>query len=216
MTEPLLLIDHATRDDLRIFLERLTRVGQPEVRMVTRGQTLAVYGCTQMPRGIMDSVPVVLVMRAFALTTAPELPVDTTVQSRSVLDRIARLGIIGLALDTPDVTTIVSWAGVLPPQTGWSTLGAIDGSSLAQVAKEGITRVAALLPQDPGEAVVHTVRSSVWGMEIAPGVPAATAFAAESMGFLGGDEPLRLTRTQAWVRLSSDRGHVLVRTPMGE
>ncbi|WP_336650815.1 MULTISPECIES: hypothetical protein [unclassified Leucobacter] len=215
MGDTLLLADHASRDDLRIYLERLLRAGQAEVRITSRGKALAVYGCTQAPRGITDPVPVVLVMRAFALAEAPADPVDATVQARALLDRIARLGIVGLALDVPDVTAMAAWAGVLPPATGWEAVGVLDAASLRSVAEEGIARVGAALPQDPGEAVVQRVRSSVWGAEIAPGIPAAAAFAAEVMGFLRGEDRLRISRSLTWTRLTADRGHVLVRSLLG-
>ncbi|MBL3700128.1 hypothetical protein [Leucobacter luti] len=215
MAATLLLADHATRDDLRIFLERLQKVGQAEVRLVTRGATLAVYGCTQAPRGITDTVPVVLVMRGFALAEPPAADLDETVLGRALLDRIARLGIVGLALDMPDVPAMAAWAGVLPPVTGWTRIGTVDAGSLATVAAEGISRVAELLPADPGEAVVHKVRASVWGAEIAPGIPAAAAFAAETMGFLREDDPVQLSRSLTWTRLSAARGHVVVRSLLG-
>lgn len=210
MSDPLLFADVATRDDLRILLERLQRSGEPEVRLVTRGRVLAVYGCTQAPRGITDPVPVVLVMRAFALADEPARPVDATVEGRALLDRLARLGPVGRALEVPDVAALAAWAGVLPPVSGWRPRGRIDVSSLRAVAEEGIRRVAAALPDQPGEAVVHRVRADVWGAEVAPGVPAAAAFAAEAMGFLG-EADVRVSASLTWIRLSSERGHVLVR-----
>lgn len=215
MGATLQLADHATRDDLRIFLERLQRAGQDEVRLVTRGAVLAVYGCTQAPRGITDTVPVVLAMRGFALAEPAAEDLDETVQGRALLDRIARLGVIGLALEMPDVTAMAAWAGVLPPVSGWSAAGALDTASLGEVAREGISRVAAALPEDPGEAVVHKVRASVWGAEIAPGIPAAAAFAAEALGLLDAAEPVRVSRSLTWTRLSTPRGHVLVRSLLG-
>jgi hypothetical protein len=215
MTATLSLADHATRDDLRIFLERLQRAGQEDVRLTTRGAVLAVYGCTQAPRGITDAVPVVLVMRAFELAAAPAEAVDETVPGRALLDRIARLGIVGLALEVPEVTSLAAWAGVLPPVTGWSAAGVVDAASLATVASEGIERVASLLPEDPGDAVVQRVRASVWGAEIAPGLPAAAAFAAEAMGLLSDEDPVRVSRSLTWTRLTTARGHVLVRSLLG-
>ncbi|EYT53793.1 hypothetical protein H490_0109495 [Leucobacter sp. UCD-THU] len=215
MAATLPLADHATRDDLRIFLERLLRAGEAEVRLMTRGPALAVYGCTQAPRGITDPVPVVLVMRAFALAEAPAEAVDATVQARALLDRIARLGIMGLALDVPDVTAMAAWAGVLPPVSGWTAAGAVDAASLASVAEQGIARVSAALPQDPGEAVVERVRASVWGSEISPGLPAAAAFAAEVMGFLRDEDRVLVSRSVTWTRLTMTRGHVLVRSLLG-
>lgn len=216
MTALLLLADHASRGDLRVLLERLSVSGEPEVRVVTRGSTLAVYGCVQAPEGLLDPLPVVLVMRGFALAEAPEVAVDATVQVRALLDRLARLGLVGLALDVPDVTVTAPWAGVLPPAAGWEPAGVLDAASLAAVARDGIERIAAALPQQPGEAVVRSVRRSVWGLEIAPGVPAAAAFAAETAGFLRDERSVRLARTRTWLRLSTGRGHALVRRGLGE
>lgn len=215
MAATLPLADAATRDDLRIFLERLLRVGQEDVRIVSREATFAVYGCTQAPRGITDPVPVVLVMRAFELSEVLPEPVDTTVQARALLDRIARLGIIGRSLELPDVTALAAWSGVLPPLSGWEPAGSMDSGSLARVAAEGISRVADALPENPGEAVVLQVRAAVWGAEIAPGLPAAAAFAGETLGFLREDEPVRLSRSLTWTRLSTSRGHVVVRSLLG-
>jgi hypothetical protein len=137
------------------------------------------------------------------------------VQARALLDRIARLGIVGLALDVPDVTAMAAWAGVLPPVSGWTAAGAVDAASLASVAEQGIARVSAALPQDPGEAVVERVRASVWGSEISPGLPAAAAFAAEVMGFLRDEDRVLVSRSVTWTRLTMTRGHVLVRSLLG-
>lgn len=215
MSTPLRLADHATRDDLRIFLERLERAGRAEVRMVTRGSTLAVFGCTQAPAGLLDPLPVVLAARAFALADPPAAPVDATVAGRALLDRIARMGLLGLDLDVPDATLAAAWAGVLPPTGGWEPAGALDAASLAAVAAEGVERVASALPEQPGEAVVQKVRAQVWGAPIAEGIPAAAAFAADALGFLRDEQVLRISRSRSWVRLSASRGDVLVRGGLG-
>ncbi|CAG7615008.1 hypothetical protein ACFPZL_09775 [Leucobacter soli] len=248
MSDVLLLADHATRDDLRVYLERLSRTGLPDVRLVSRGDVLAVFGCTQAPEGLLDQVPVVLVLRSFALA-ADSAPggargIDRVVPARGLLDRLARLGLVGLTLELPDVESNAAWAGVLPPAGGWQDAGAVDAASLARVAEEGIRRTAEALPDSPGEAVVRRVRTGVWGAEIAPGLPAAVAFAAEAMGFLpavddagdaagedaaAGSSPtgsasagsassapvMRLSTTLTWRRLANERGEVLVRTLLG-
>lgn len=215
MIQQLALADRSTREDLRSYLQRLVRVGDPEVRLQTRGAVLAVYGCTQSPQGLSDDTAVVLVMRAFALEHAPHEPIDLVVDARSVTDRLARMGEgddgPDLALALPDVTTSAAWAGVLPPTGGWEARGEIDARSLATVAAEGMARVAAAVPADAGDPVVQKVRRAVWGSEIAPGVPAAVAFAAEGMGFLQGADRLSLAATRSWTRFSGPNGHVLVR-----
>lgn len=215
MTSQLQLLDQASRDDLRVFLERLGRVGQAEVRIVTRGSVLAVFGCTQAPAGLLDAVPVVLVLRSISLSAAPDSDVDVTVYGRALLDRIARMGADGLALEVPDAVVAASWAGVLPPTAAWQAAGVVDAASLATVAAAGIERVASALPQDPGDALVRKVRASVWGAEIAPGLPASAAFAAEAMGFLRGETEARLAKTLTWTMMSTSRGQVLVRSLLG-
>lgn len=211
MAQSFALLDHATREDLRVYLERLLRAGEAEARLVTRGDALAVYGCVQAPEGLLDTAPVVLVMRAFALSEAPQPAIDVTVAARALLDRIARLGVLGLHLEVPEVTASAAWAGVLPPVSGWESAGALDSQSLADVAKDGMQRIAKALPDNPGEAIVRSVRRSVWGSEIAPELPAISAFAGEAMGFLRGSEAAVISRSRTWVRVSMSRGHVLIR-----
>lgn len=215
MTGQLRFLDHASRDDLRVYLERLQRAGQAEVRMVTRASVLAVFGCTQAPLGLLDSVPVVLVLRSFTLAQAPDDELDITVFGRALLDRIARMGVLGLNLEVPDTVVSAAWAGVLPPRAGWQAVGVIDAASLVAVAEEGIDRVARALPESPGDALVRKVRATVWGAEVSPGVPAAAAFAAESMGFLHAESRVTVSRTRTWTRLSTQRGQVLVRGLLG-
>ena len=214
MTAQPTLIDHASRDDLRVFLERLQRVGQPEVRLLVRDGTMAVFGCTQAPRGLTDPLPVVLAVRGFALA-AGSSGTDVTVQNRALLARLARMGRTGLELELPDAQVTAAWAGVLPPFGGWQSSGVLDAASLAEVAEQGMARVAEALPDDPGEAVVRAVRARVWGAEVAPGVPAAAAFAAETMGFLRDERQVLLARTLTWTRLSTGRGQILVRALLG-
>lgn len=213
--QKLALADRSTREDLRSYLQRLVRVGDPEVRLLTRGAVLAVYGCTQAPQGLSDDTAVVLVMRAFELEFAPEESVDVIVEARSLTDRLARMGEGDhgpeLMLALPDVTTSAAWAGVLPPTSGWEARGEIDAQSLASVAAEGMARVAAAVPADAGDPVVQKVRRAVWGSEIAPGIPAAVAFAAEALGFLQGVDRLSLAASRSWTRFSGRNGYVLVR-----
>lgn len=241
MSDQLTLVDQQTRDDLRVFLERLLRVGQPEVRLIVRGSVLAVFGCTQAPQSLIDPVPVVLVMRAFELgedvaaSGAPSATdaigavaadgakidaadgtrIDATVEARALLDRLARTREQTLLLPVPDTTVTAAWAGVLPPTSGWQPVGVFEAARLAEIAGEGIRRVADALPEQPGDAVVRKVRGEIWGAEISPGVPAAAAFAAESMGFLRGESRAVLTRTLTWSRLATSRGQVMARKLLG-
>ena len=143
MTTQLEIADHPTRDDLRVFLERLQRAGQPEVRLVTRGAALAVFGCTQAPAGLLDPVPVVLVMRVCALgggaaagagaaaAATPQHEVDVTVSGRALLDRIARMGPLGRVLELPDVQVTAPWAGAGVSKAGLYTVRGNGSPSVA-------------------------------------------------------------------------------------
>ena len=46
-----------------------------------------------------------------------------------------------------------------------------------------------------------------------PDIPAGAAFAAYSLGFLAPGDRVLVYRQGNWLRLSTDRGHVLVRRP---
>lgn len=156
--------------------------------MQSRGSALAVYGCTQKADGLLDDTTVVLVMRAFQLADIGDgatdvAPIDVTVEVRALSDRLARMSGADVDLAIPDVTVAAAWAGVLPPISGWEPRGKIDAASLATVAAEGMARVAAAVPTDVGDPIVKQVRREVWGTEVAPGIPASAAFAAEGMGF---------------------------------
>lgn len=211
-TKELRLIDDASLGDLQVFLQRLAKAGLPETRLITKGATLAVFGSTQAPSGLLDPTDLVIVHRAFELAHKPVEELDILVQTRALLDRLSRPTSSPPTLQLPPMQVTAAWAGVLPPTSGWVAQGAIDARSLFEVAQTGIKRVANALPEQPGQALVDRVRFNVWSSNIAPGVPAAAAFALESLGFLRKQESIRLLQSKNWVRLSSQHGDVFVRS----
>ena len=56
------------------------------------------------------------------------------------------------------------------------------------------------------------MRSEVWGrpLEGHDHLPAGVAFAGEALGFLG-EDPVQQFASGPWIRLSTQRGHVLVK-----
>jgi len=80
------------------------------------------------------------------------------------------------------------------------------------VAEDGMARIAEAAPRQAGDAAVRLLRREVWGAIIAPGIPAAAAFALETMGFLRGEQHVRVARSQTWTRLDTSRGQILVRS----
>ncbi len=91
-------------------------------------------------------------------------------------------------------------------------MSTLTPAGFAAAAREGITEVATAIPEGTGEQIVHRVRSEVWGRPLpeAAHLPSGAAFALESLGFLG-DDVVQQFATGPWIRLSTARGHVLVK-----
>jgi hypothetical protein len=200
--------------DLRTFLTRARAIDPAgAVRLQAVGSVLAVYVCVLQPRALGDGTPTVLGMRAAALSRPAE--VDATVPMSAVADRLARMADAGTLLDVPPSSVHVAWAAVSPPRGPWIPTGEVTAAVLAKAAAAGMAEVAALVPDQPGAAMVSGARAAVWGRDVegVAGLPAGAAFAAEALGFLGGGEAVSVFASGTWVRLSSARGHVLCRTP---
>lgn len=214
MTRTFLLRDADALADLRTFLSRAGRLGASEIRLAAQNGVLAVTVPVLTPQGILDQGPLVVGMRTFAEESAAHF--DITIDPRSLTERLARplmaeeTGAIMIPL--PDATVAAAWSGMAPPRAAWEEVGVYDAAELRASAESGIRAVQAALPEDPGEAIVRTVRRGIWSeaLDELGTVPRGAAFAAETLGFLG-DDPVRLLRTGSWSRLTSTRGHVLIR-----
>jgi hypothetical protein len=217
MSQSFSLSDSLSLGDLQVYLSRAGRVEDGSVRLVSAAGVLAVYTAILYPRGLLDSSPTVLGLRTFALTETVDL--DVVVPVRSLLDRLARLEAAVTDVAAPVTVTVplevssVTWAGITPPRGGWTAQGSTQPGILEDAARAGISEVASTIPTGTGEQIVQRVRSEVWGRPIdaLDFVPAGAAFAAVSLGFLSADEPVRLFETGPWTRLSTERGHILVR-----
>ncbi|GAB3284811.1 hypothetical protein GCM10027449_29180 [Sinomonas notoginsengisoli] len=199
--------------DLRLFLSRARAVDDGAVRLQGVGSVLAAYVCVLGARVIGEATPTVLGLRTMSL--ARPATVDTTVSMSSVFDRLARLGETGTALEVPPTQMRQSWAAVSPPRGPWEPDGEVAGDAVVSAAAAGIAEVAAAIPEQPGAAMVQSVRAAVWStdMQSSPGLPRGAAFAAQVLGFAVPGEFLYRFACGPWLRLSSSRGHVLCRRP---
>jgi len=217
MSKSFSLTDSLSLADLQVYLSRAGRVEDGSVRLISAAGVLAVYTAILYPRGLLDSSPTVLGLRTFALTEQVEL--DVVVPVRSLLDRVARLQAAvvdpgaSVTVNVPLQVSTVTWAGISPPRGGWQSQGETDAVLLESAARAGIEEVASSIPAGTGEQIVQRVRSEVWGrpVEGLEFVPSGAGFAAFSLGFLSPDEPVQLFETGPWTRLSTSRGHILVR-----
>ncbi|MDN4615106.1 hypothetical protein P5G50_11665 [Leifsonia sp. F6_8S_P_1B] len=228
MSQSFSLVDPLAVADLQTYLSRAARVEEGSVRLIAGSGVLAVYTAILYPRGLLDQTPTVLGLRTFA--TRADVEFDAVVPIRSLLDRLARVreqaeaegesagegsgaasGPVEVRL--PLEVSTVTWAGISPPRGGWRRVGDAEYDLLAATAKAGIAEVAEAVPEGLGEQLVQRVRAEVWGRPIEglEWVPAGAAFAAESLGFLDPAEPVTLHETGPWTRMTTRRGHTLIR-----
>lgn len=212
------LVDSIALGDLRTYLGRAGRVEDGSVRLIAVSGVLAVYAAVLYPSGLLDESPTVLGLRTFALPQQEEF--DVVVPLGSLLQRIdrAEAEITNLAapvtVSLPMQVMSVTWAAISPPRGGWTARDAINSSALEHVAREGIHEVSESIPDGTGEQIVRRVRSEVWGRPIrgAEHLPSGAGFAALTLGFLGTeDEAVPVYETGPWTRLSTKRGHILVK-----
>jgi len=217
MSTAFTLQDSHSLDDLTTYLSRAGRVDDGSVRLIAGGGVLAVYVAIFYPSGLLDESPTVLGLRTFSLPEGETF--DAVVPVGSLLQRLQNLkGALAddasrISVTLPMQVHTVSWAAISPPRGGWTPLDPTTGPVLDSVARAGIDEVATAIPTGTGEAIVHRVRSEVWGRPI-PGlehVPAGAGFAALSLGFLGDDAEVKIFETGPWTRLSTRRGHVLAK-----
>jgi hypothetical protein len=224
MSSTFTLVDSLALGDLHVFLGRAVRVEDGSVRLIAGSGVLAVYVSVLHPSGLLDESPTVLGLRTFALASSgPDGTdaFDVVVPVRSLLMRVEGLLQEAAAADVaePIVVTIpmevntVSWAAISPPRGGWKPMPSTQWDVLDAVARKGIDEVATAIPSGTGEQIVHKVRTEIWGRPIdgLDFVPAGAAFAALSLGFLGEGDAVSIYESGPWTRLTTKRGHVLVK-----
>ncbi|WP_346844720.1 transcriptional regulator [uncultured Rothia sp.] len=210
--------------DLQTLILRIRSVDKNSaVRLLARGNLLAMYVSTMSPETLLDTAPTILGMRAVQLAEATE--VDVVVESSALLDRLARIEEENYYLRVPPVTVNATWAGITPPVSGWVEKKPLAASLLFATAEAGMKAVDDALPQNPGHAVVSTVRSRIWSSPLNSSqsgendleVPSAVAFTAVVLGFLPQkyEGEIRLFTCGDWVRLNAPAGFVLVKRNQG-
>jgi hypothetical protein len=219
MSPTFTLVDGLALRDFQVYLSRAARIEEGSVRLIADGGILAVYVAVIYPIGLLDEVPTVLGLRTFAL--AEPATFDAVVPVRSLLERANRLEAqltdlrAAVALTLPMEVHTVTWAAISPPKGGWVPQHTMANGLLERVAQTGIAEVADAVPAGTGQQLVQRVRAEVWGRQIDSRgeVPAGGAFAALSLGFLSdkADEEVQVFESGPWTRLTTARGHVLIK-----
>jgi hypothetical protein len=196
--------------DLGTFLARAGRANPDgAVRLQVLGGLLVTTVAVIQGSGLLGE-GTVLGMRVVRVAGADEL--DTTVSFAAVNDRLARDG-AGAVLSVPPTTVRAPWSGLTPPRDGWEPVGQLDGAVVDSIAREGISQVAKGTPEGAGGHAVDALRRRVWARmsETVPPIPAGLAFGAHVLGFTVPGQPASVAAQGRWTRLSTSRGHVLVR-----
>lgn len=207
MPHHLLLADPDTAKDVLTFVGRASRITDEGVRLQAGSGVLALTTAALAPHGLFDQTPTILAMRI--VHADPELECDIVVDQLSQTDEPQRL-------DLPETGMSPAWAGVAPPRGPWEPVGVLDASVIAQRAQWGISAVARGAAPGSGEEAVRALRAAIWGEpdEDLDGLPRGVAFAADAMGFISGEEQVRVSKSGRWTRLAFRRGHVLSRGPV--
>lgn len=196
----LVLADPTERDDLGAFVARAVRLdAQVVVRLRNR------------PAGGLLDAWVATPFDALATrTVAGEVrPGDVTVSGSDLLTGLA---VVRSETVDPGPAKDLLWRSALPPSDGWLPVDRLPGSVVSELAEQGVavarentgphgTPPASLLDQ-----TVLTVSGS--GLDVK--VPLRCLFALSGMGFLGGDD-VRVTATDAWLRIDARFGAVVRR-----
>lgn len=196
--------------DLGTYLGR-ARQANPEgaVRLQVLGTLLVTTVAVIEGSGLMGD-GTVLGMRV--VTIAASDAVDATVSFASVSDRLAHDG-AGSVLSVPPTTVRAPWSGLTPPRDGWEPVGQLQGEVVDSIARQGISQVAEGTPDGAGAHAVDALRRRTWTAmsETVPPIAAGLAFGAHVLGFTVPGEPAAISANGRWTRLSTGRGHVLVR-----
>jgi hypothetical protein len=206
----LTLPDDASARDLRTYVSR-ARKADPDgaMRLVGHGDVLAAYVSPVHGSG----APTVLGLRTLRLAAPSDL--DVTVALGAMGDRLAGEP-PGLDLPVPPAEVGASWAGVSPPRRGWEAVGGIGAGTLREVARAGITEIASGAGEGSGGHAVARLRGLVWSRTFSEfSLPAGAAFAVEALAFAVEGETVAVFASGPWTRLTTGRGHVLSRVPLG-
>lgn len=216
MTPRLRLVDPSAATDLDTYLGRAAAAQDGSVRVIVSGSVMAVYAPVLQPASLLDDAATVLGLRVFAVVDPGE-EIDLVVPIASLRARAsaAAEAAEGFELGMPTPVYSVTWAGVVPPRSGWEPAGEVSASLLASTATAGIAEVATSAPANAGAPVVQSIRGLVWNSPIAgaESLPKGTALAAHILGFLpaSGEELATIHEVGPWTRVSLSRGHVLIK-----
>jgi hypothetical protein len=225
-------VEFATPEDraaLGGYLVRLLHFDKTAaVRFVGVGAVAAAYGGP--PFGGAN----VLSVRTVALAEGSK-PFDTTVSAGQLLDALTAAGGSGPTSLPAALVGGPTWAGLLPPRTGWIPLSRPAVSELAAAVAEGNAefrfRALGYGGSQGAAGAFNALAEDIWSRDVTTGpdhgagsrgLSLRAAHAAQMLGFLG-PEPIldltgqaRLALNTRWLRLDGPFGTVIERLRFDE
>ena len=197
--------------DLATFVGRAKRVNPDgAVRLQLMGPLLVTTVAVLEGTGLLGE-GTVLGLRV--VRVASEGRLDATVALAAVSDRLAHADVTTRTLGVPPAEVRAAWGALTAPRQGWEPVGALTCEVIDSVAREGISQVAEGTPEGAGGQAVAALRRRVWSAmsDTVPPIAAGLAFGAHVLGFTAPGEEAAVAAHGRWTRLSTSRGHVLVR-----
>jgi hypothetical protein len=199
----LVFADPSERDDLGAFVARAVRLdGQTVVRLRNRGAEL-IDSWVATPFDVL----------ATRTVRGQVTPADVTVSGNELL---AALAVVRGETVDPGAARDLQWRSALPPQEHWQVVDQLPARLVSELADRGI----AVARENPGPhgtppaSLLDQTVLTVAGDKLEIKIPLRCLFAMAGMGFLGtndADEQVRVTATDAWLRLDARYGAVVRR-----
>lgn len=209
------LANQQTIADMRNFLTRALAIDpRLVVRVLAKPGMLGLYAGVIYPPTLLDSSATVLGMRAYPAHHSEEF--DAAFKASDILKSLETVENNQLVLEEDAVTNNAAWLGILPPLNDWEASESLSAELVREQAQLGTDAVAKALPDNPGHAVVETVRSRIWSSPLLPDskIPTGVAFTAQALGFLpstfAGELPV--FSSGSWTRVNFPGGFVLAKS----
>jgi hypothetical protein len=194
--------DQTERDDLGAFVARAVRLEQTTVVRLRQRDSDRLEAWVATPFDVLATRTVLGTVE----------PADVTVSGNELL---AALSIARSDTVDPGPVLDLQWRSALPPREHWQVVESLPAKIVNDLADRGIELARENVgPQGtPPASLLDQTVLTVSGDGLDVKIPLRCLFAMSGMGFLasGDDEQVRVTATDAWLRIDARFGAVVRR-----